>query len=136
MSFFFFFFNQNSSADGNESHDVNANVFKLRNRSDVLELEAKLLVLRLLQLRDFNKTKISSVKQEGIELPKLKQLKNLDLTKIKVEEINKLSELAGYCFTCRVKDNSRVFSKVNIEINGLRYGIRCFDHTERPLINQ
>ena len=38
MSFFFFFFNQNSSADGNESHDVNANVFKLRNRSDVLSL--------------------------------------------------------------------------------------------------
>ena len=135
MSFFFFFFNQNRNSDGNETNGVNADVFKLRNRLDVLELEAKLLVLRLLQLRDYNKTKILSVKQDGIELPKLKQLKNLDLTKIPIEDINKLSELARYSFTCRVKDNSRVFSKVNIEINGLKYGIRCFDHTERPLIN-
>ena len=131
----FFFFNQKDSTNENKSHDVNSNLFKLRNRTDVLELEAKLLVLRLLQLRDYNKTRISSVKQGGIELPKLKALKNLDLTKISIEDINKMSDMAGYNFTCRVINNNRVYSKVNIEINGLKYGIRCFDHTERPLIN-
>lgn len=135
MSFFFFFFNQNGESDMSEPHEINAEVFNLRNRSDVLELEARLLVLRLLQLRDFNKTKISSVKQDGVELPKLKQLKRLDLAKISIEEINRLSDLAGYNFTCRANGNNRVFSKVNIEINGNKYGIRCFDHTERPLIN-
>ena len=135
MSFFFFFFDQNTEINENEPRGVNADVFSLRNRTDVLELEAKLLVLRLLQLRDFNKTNISSVGQGGIELPKLKQLKNLDLSKISINDINKLSDLAGYNFTCKVKGNSPVPSKVNIEINGLKYGIRCFDHTERPLIN-
>ncbi len=127
---FFLFFNQKS-----EPHEVNAEVSNLRNRSDVLELEAKLLVLRLLQLRDFHKTIITSVKQDGVELPTLKQLKGIDLAKIPIDDINKLSDLAGYNFTCRVEGRNRIFSKVNIEINGLKYGIRCFDHTERPLIN-
>ena len=135
MSFFFFSFNQNGDSETKESHEVNTEVLNLRNRSDVLELEARLLVLRLLQLRDFNKTKITSVKQDGVELPKLKQLKKLDLTKIPIEDINRLSDLAGYNFTWKVKGSNRVFSKVNIEINGRKYGIRCFEHTERPLIN-
>ncbi len=131
----FFFFDQNGNSNNSKPCEVNADILNLRSRSDVLELEAKLLVLRLLQLRDFNKTKISSVKQDGVELPKLKHLKKLDLTKISIEDINRLSDLAGYNFTCKVKGSNRVFSKVNIEINGNKYGIRCFDHTERPLIN-
>ena len=135
MPFFFFFFDQADDSDNKESHKVNTEIFNLRNRSDILELEAKLLILRLLQLRDFNKTHISSVKHDGIELPKLRQLKELDLTKISGEDVNRLCALAGYNFTCKVKGNNRVSSKVNIEINGNKYGIRCFDHTERPLIN-
>lgn len=135
MSFFFFFFNQDGGSNRREVQEVNTEILYQRNRSDILELEAKLLVLRLLQMRDFEKTKISSVKQAGKELPSLKQLEEIDLARISVENINELSSLAGYNFSCKVKNNKRVFSKVNIEINGLKYGIRCFDHTERPLIN-
>lgn len=133
MSFFFFY--QNDDAINSENHEVNSEFLNLRNRSDMLEIEAKLLVLRLMQMRDFCKTNIFSVKQDGNELPKLKNLKEINLSRISIEDVKKLSDLAGYNFTCRVKSNSRVTSKVNIEINGLKYGIRCFDHTERPLIN-
>lgn len=134
MSFYSLFHNQTNSTRS-ISHKVNAAVFKLRQRSDVLELEAKLLVLRLLQLRDYGKTKIHSVKQDGLELPKLTQLKKLDLAQISIEDIDKLSDLVGYSFKSRFKGENRISSKVNIEINGNKYGIRCFDHTERPLIN-
>ncbi len=133
--FFFFIFNQNDNNSSSVAHEVNSEVLRLMNRQDLLELEAKLLVLRLLQLRDYCDTKIKSVKQEGIELPKLRQLKNIKLSELSVADINNLSNLAGYNFTCRVSGYNQVFSKVNIEINGLKYGIRCFDHTERPLIN-
>ena len=129
------FFNQNCDAISSENHKVNSEFLNLRNRTDMLEIEAKLLVLRLLQMRDFCKTNIFSVKQDGKELPKLVELKEINLYRISIEDVEKLSNLAGYNFTCRVKSNSRVTSKVNIEINGLKYGIRCFDHTERPLIN-
>jgi hypothetical protein len=134
MSLFFFFFNKNDEQN-DFAHKINKAVFNLRNRQDVLELEASLLVLRLLQLRDSGKTSIKSVKQDGKELPALRKLLNVDLSEISVEDIYDLSSLIGYKFTCRVNGAPQVFSKVNIEINGLKYGIRCFDHTERPLIN-
>lgn len=135
MSFFFFFFDNTSEQKVVNDHKINKAVFDLRNRMDVLELEARLLVLRLLQLRDSGNTPIKSVKQNGKELPSLQKLLKIDLSEISVEEINHLSSLIGYNFTCRVNGHPQVFSKVNIEINGLKYGIRCFDHTERPLIN-
>ncbi|MBP5422053.1 MAG: hypothetical protein J6Y78_06415 [Paludibacteraceae bacterium] len=134
MSFFFFFDCNNEQNNAND-HKVNAAVYNLRNRTDVLELEAKILVLRLLQLRDSGKTKIISVKQDDKELPSLKKIKDIDLSEISIEEINKLSSSIGYTFTNRIKDHSQIYSKVNIEVNGKKYGIRCFDHTERPLIN-
>ena len=131
MSFFFNLDNQNKTG----IREFNSEVLKQRNRQDLLEIEAKLLVLRLIQLRDYGKTNIISVKQDGSELPKLKQLKNKNLAAISVEEIERLSVLIGYHFTCKVSGHAQVFSKVNIEINNKKYGIRCFDHTERPLIN-
>jgi len=131
MSFFFNLDNQNKTG----IREFNSEVLKQRNRQDLLEIEAKLLVLRLIQLRDYSKTNIISVKQDGSELPKLKQLKNKNLAAISVEEIERLSVLIGYHFTCKVSGHAQVFSKVNIEINNKKYGIRCFDHTERPLIN-
>ena len=82
----------------------------------MLELEAKLLVLRLLQLRDNGKTNITSVRQGRIELPKLRQLNNKKLAELSIEEIERLSNLAGYHFTCKVSGHIQVFSKVNIEI--------------------
>lgn len=134
MSFFFFFFD----LDGKQNqiaNKINSTVYNLRNRQDVLELEARLLVLRLLQIRDSGKSKIESVKQDGKELSSPSNLKGIDLSEISIEEINLLSSSTGYIFTCRIEGHQQVFSKVNIEINGLKYGIRCFDHTERPLIN-
>ena len=133
MAFFFFF----DLGDQNKTgvHEYNPSVSKQRNRQDLLELEAKLLVLRLIQLRDYGKTNITSIKQGGIELPKLRQLRNKNLAETSVEEIERLSNLARYNFTCKVSGHTQVFSKVNIVINGQKYGIRCFDHTERPLIN-
>ena len=133
MAFFFFF----DLGDQNKTgvHEYNPSVSKQRNRQDLLELEAKLLVLRLIQLRDYGKTNITSIKQGGIELPKLRQLRNKNLAETSVEEIERLSNLARYNSTCKVSGHTQVFSKVNIVINGQKYGIRCFDHTERPLIN-
>ena len=128
---FFFFFDTN----GKESvHKVNEAVYKLRNRQDVLELEAKILMLRLLQLRDFAESNILSVKQNGTEIPKLPALKDIDLSTLSIESILALSSSVGYVFNCRI-GGTGILSKVNIEINGKKYGIRCFDHTERPLIN-
>ena len=132
---FFFFSKCNDENNSTNDHKVNVAVYNLRNRTDVLELEAKLLVLRLLQLRDFGKSNIYSVKQNNQELPSLNELKSIDLSEISIEEINKLSASIGYVFTNRIKNYSQIYSKVNIEINGKKYGIRCFDHTERPLIN-
>jgi len=129
----YFFFDSNSN--GNESvHKVNEAVYGLRNRQDVLELEAEILVLRLLQLRDFSDSNIFSVKQNGVEIPKLPVLKDIDLSALSIENILALSSSIGYVFNCRI-GGTRALSKVNIEINGKKYGIRCFDHTERPLIN-
>ena len=98
MSFFFNLDNQNKTG----IREFNSEVLKQRNRQDLLEIEAKLLVLRLIQLRDYSKTNIISVKQDGSELPKLKQLKNKNLAAISVEEIERLSVLIGYHFTCKV----------------------------------
>jgi hypothetical protein len=131
MFFFFFSDSQNKT----NSKDENEALRQLRNRQDVLEIEAKLLVLRLLQLRDYSDTNISSVKQNSVELPRLKELEGLNLSELSVEAITALIGKTGYEFTCRLKSNNQAFSKVNIEINGKKYGIRCFDHTERPLIN-
>ena len=130
MAFFFFFFNDK---DTTNQHEVNEELVRGRNRQDILKIEARLLVLRLLQIRD--KKQNFSVKQNGIELPFLEELKNKDLSKISIDEINALSSQVGYEFTCRIHGENRVFSKVNIEIDGKKYAIRCFDHTERPLIN-
>ena len=116
MAFFFFFNSDGQNKTG--IHEFNPEVSKLRNRQDLLEVEAKLLVLRLIQLRDYGKSNIISIKQDGIELPKLKQLNNKNLAAISVEEIERLSILIGYHFTCRVSGYAQVFSKVNIEING------------------
>lgn len=131
---FFFFFNFDRQ-DNTGCHENNSSVLKQKNRQDLLELEAKLLVLRLLQLRDSHKTIIKSVRQDGVELPELPELREVKLSEISVNEILALSNKVNYNFTCRVPGHSKVFSKVNIEVNGSKYGIRCFDHTERPLIN-
>ena len=131
MSFFFYFFSQEQS--NSNKHEVNEDLLRNKNRQDILEIEARLLVLRLLQIRDEKKS--ISVKQNGMELPYIKGLRNTDLSKLSIDEINTLASKVGYKFTCRVHGVNRVFSKVNIEINGKKYAIRCFDHTERPLIN-
>lgn len=132
---FFFFFNLKEDQESTNEHKTNSAVLSVRNRQDVLELEAKLLILRLLQLRDCRKTSLLSVKQDGKELCSPEELKGIDLSEISIETINSLTAKAGYNFTCRIAGHSQVFSKVNVEINGMKYGIRCFDHTERPLIN-
>lgn len=131
---FFFLFDKDGSS-GNRKQGVNESIYKLRNRQDVLEIEAKLLVLRLLQLRDSHKTKITSIKQDGIELHAPTSLNRIDLSRMSVTEIDSMISSVGYDFMRRIKGHPQTFSKVNIEVNGLKYGIRCFDHTERPLIN-
>ena len=131
---FFFFFDKNDTSQ-KDNRGVNENIYRLRNRQDVLELEAKLLVLRLLQLRDSHKFDITSVKQDGIELCSPHSLNSIDLSKLSIAQIDSLASSIGYKFTRRIKGHPQTFSKVNIEINGKKYGIRCFDHTERPLIN-
>ena len=93
------------------THKVNINIFNLRNRSNILEIEANLLVLRLLQLRDCHNANIVSVKQDNRELPNHLFLKDLDLSEISVEEVAELTSAIGYTF-------SPHNSKVNIEING------------------
>lgn len=130
MAFFFFFF---QDKDTIHQHETNEELVRNRNRQDILEIEAKLLVLRLLQIRDEKKS--FSVKQNGVELPVVKELKNKDLSKISIDEIKTLASQAGYEFSCRIHGVNKVFSKVNIEIDGKKFAIRCFDHTERPLIN-
>ena len=132
---YFFIFDQKDKQSNIITQKVNTAVYSQRNRTDILELEAKLLVLRLLQLRDSKKTQITSVKQGHKELLSPKNLERLNLSQISITEINKLSSSIGYVFSSRIKGHSQVYSKVNVEINGKRYGIRCFDHTERPLIN-
>lgn len=131
MPFFFFFFSQDQN--NSNKHEVNEDLLHNRNRQDILEIEARLLVLRLLQIRDEKRS--LSIKQNGTELPYIKELKDTDLSKLSIDEINTLASKIGYEFTCRVHGVNRVFSKINIEINGKKYAIRCFDHTERPLIN-
>lgn len=126
----FFFFFSNSPKDTQLKKENDA-VFKLRNRPYVLEIEAQLLVLRLLQLRDYCDSNVFSVKQNGNELPKLPELKDLALPNLSVEGITKLTKKIGYDFRCKLPENSRC----NIEVNNKKYGIRCFNHTERPLIN-
>lgn len=129
--FFFFYSDENNKV----FHKENEALLELRkNRQDVLEIEARLLVLRLLQLRDFEGKIIKSVRQNSVELPKLPELQDVVLSELSIERIYELSALAGYSFSFRIV-GTNISSKVNIEVNGNKYGIRCFDHTERPLIN-
>ena len=129
--FFFFFSDEDNKGVGKE----NDAILELRkNRQDVLELEAKLLVLRLLQLRDFGGKTIKSVRQNNVELPKLQELQEVVLSELSIERIHELSAAAGYSFGLKIPGTG-LSSKINIEVNGNKYGIRCFDHTERPLIN-
>ena len=127
----YFFFPQNKE----KTPKFNKELSHSRNRTALLNLEARLLVLRLLQLRDFEKAGITSVKFNGKELPKLEALDGLDLSLLSIHNIVNYTSAIGYSFNCKVNGNARVTSKVNIEINSNKYGIRCFDHTERPLIN-
>lgn len=129
---FFFFFNNNHP---DKTIRVNEEVSHFKDRAKILSLEARLLVLRLLQLRDFENRNITSVKFNGKELPTLESLKGIDLSFLSIHDILNYTSSIGYDFSCRMSENTRVTSKVNIEINGNKYGIRCFDHTERPLIN-
>jgi len=117
------------------SRPYNQNIYRMQNRMDVLDLESRLLVFRLLQLRDSQGSEIKSVKFDNIELKKCAELSSEDLSLLSVDEINRLARKIGYTFTCKVNGWGQLTSKINIEINGKKLGIRCFDHTERPLIN-
>lgn len=117
------------------SRPYNQNIYKMQNRMDVLDLESRLLVFRLLQLRDSPGSNIKSLKFDNIELKKCSELISVDLSLLSVDDINRFARKIGYTFTCKVNGWGQITSKINIEINGKKLGIRCFDHTERPLIN-
>lgn len=127
---------ETSSKGENKPWPYNKNIYELKNRMDVLKLESKLLVFRLIQIRDSHEShKIQSVKFNQKELSPCTELLSADLSLLTVKDINRIANEIGYTFTCKVKGFTQISSKINIEVNGKKFGIRCFDHTERPLIN-
>ena len=104
-----------------------------RHRDAKLSEEIYFVVLRLLQLRNiYTKThkglKISSVKYQGKELGWNPQLATIVLKDLEAKEAIKLGESLGFMGSKRGR-------KTDITINDKNFGIRCLNHTNRPLVN-
>ena len=97
-------------------------------RDFILENEIRIVILRLLQLRDFRKSSIKSVKSEDFELVRLPELKDLDLSNLSREKAEELCKKAGYIPAKRG-------AKCDVVVNGKRWGIRCLNYTDRALVN-
>lgn len=97
-------------------------------RDFVLENEIRLVVLRLLQLRDGKKSSIKSVKCGDFELHLLPELKGLEIRTLSRGKAKALCDKAGYVPAKRG-------AKCDVVVNGARWAIRCLNYTDRALVN-
>lgn len=100
----------------------------ITHRDFILENEIRIVVLRLIQLRENKKSSIKSVKCEDRELGAINGIENLDLRSLSREEAKKLCERIGYIPAPRGY-------KCDVVVNGKRWGIRCLNYTDRALVN-
>jgi len=101
---------------------------KVIHRDFVIEQDIRLVILRLVQLRDTTTSTIKSVKSEGYELSKIPENVITDIKKLNREQVEKLCDDIGYIPAKRGY-------KCDVVINGKRTGIRCLNFTDRALVN-
>lgn len=100
----------------------------ITHRDFILDNEIRIVILRLIQLRENKKSNINSVKCEDRELGTIKGIEEINLRTLSKEDAKRFCEKIGYV-------PARRGYKCDVVVNGKRWGIRCLNYTDRALVN-